>query len=495
MPNAAARGKGGGGGSKGGGKGAGGGGLGGAADGVRWDCGMCGLAANFAWRTRCRGCEAYRKRGEGGPLAVSRDPTLTLAERQVRQQRQAQRAQRETSATERKLREEVEKLQGQLAASQSNNKTDKLAGAAGEDGCVDVDAELDELEAADGYSSWTEEERRKQIETSRAALTYMVGKYGEASAEATSVRDEISALERASRGAKPFKAHRSLLERRRDRLRARIRKDEDELEKAEAEQEELQKKVEGLRSSMAERNGALRQVEEELAELIKRALAEGDAAGEAGKAGDGGATAWSAQAASTTLQNLAALPGIPPEFATLLAHVHQAAMALAQAAEGARSQERGDDSADTSGKGGKPPAAATRSTKGGTGAAAAAESTASAQQQQQPQQRAGVAPAGSAASSGEEGAGKPADTRTPGGEGTAENKQEPGNDGGGGAMEVDMEETIRKLPEQDREKVWAAIRGGVRRRWSDEDGAERGSRREREERERSPRPTKNDGDL
>ncbi len=491
MPNAAARGKGGGGGGKGGGKGAGGGGFGGSEDGVRWDCGICGLAENFAWRTRCRRCEAYRKRGEGGPLAVSRDPTL--AERQVRQQRQAQRLQRESSATERKLRAEVEKLQGQLAASQSNAKSEKSTGSAGAEGGDDADAELDDLESADAYSSWTEEERRKQIETSRAALTYMVGKYGEASTEATSVRDEISALERASRGAKPFKAHRSLLERRRDRLRARIKKDEEELERVEAEQEELQKKVEGLRSSMAERNGALRQVEEELAELIKRALAEGDAAGEAGKSCDGGATAWSAQAASAALQNIAATPGIPPEFALLLAHVHQAAVALAKAAEGARGQERVCESTDTTGKGGGPPAAAPRTAKGGTGATAAAESATSAQQQQQPQQQAGVVPAGSAASSGDGGARKPADAQTTGG--NAENDQEPGDDGSGGAMEVDVEETIRKLPEQDREKLRAAIRGGVRRRWAEVDEAERGSRREREERERSPRPTKNDADL
>ncbi len=192
-------------------------------------------------------------------MAPSRNPTL--AERQVQQQRQAQRQQqRETSAVERKLRAEVEKLQGQLSASQAGGKGDGPAMGAGGGGADEGDAEMEDLDSAEAYSSWTEEERRKQIEVSRAGLTYAVGKFGESSVEASTIRDEIAALERASRGAKPFKAHRSLLERRRDRLRTKIRKDEEDIEKIEAEQDELQKKLEKLRGSVAEKNGVLHQV-------------------------------------------------------------------------------------------------------------------------------------------------------------------------------------------------------------------------------------------
>ncbi len=500
MPYAAPRGKGGGGG-KGGGKGGGGGGFDVNGDGTRWDCGICDRKGNFAWRTRCRECEAYRKRGEGGPLATSRDPTL--AERQVRQQRQAQRQQREASAVERKLRAEVEKLQSQLSASQSSGKGDKSTGGVGAEGADDGDAELDDLESAEAYSTWTEDERRKQIEVSRAGLTYAVGKFGESSSEASAIRDEIAALERASRGAKPFKAHRSLLERRRDRLRTKIKKDEEEIERIEAEQEELQKKLENLRSSLAEKNGALHQVEDELAELIKRALAEGDAAGEAGKTDDGGSAAWSAQAASTTLQNLASRPGIPPEFAMLLAHVHQAAVALAEAAGGARNQEqqqqqqqqqRPSNSADSS-KGGGPPTGGPAAAKGGTKAAGATNSAATGQgQQHQQQQQAEVGQAGGAASAGGGGAG--GQLGAPTAKGKTESEDELVEEEGEGAMDVDVEETIRKLPEQDRDKLRAAIRWGGRRRRPGEEGAERGGGREREDRERSPRPTKqNDAEL
>ncbi len=53
------------------------------------------------------------------------------------------------------------------------------------------------METAEAYSTWTEDERRKQIEVSRAGLTYAVGKFGETSSEATAIRDEIAALEKA----------------------------------------------------------------------------------------------------------------------------------------------------------------------------------------------------------------------------------------------------------------------------------------------------------
>ncbi len=509
MPNAAPRGKGSGGG-KGGGKGAGGGGFGVNGDGGRWDCRICDIEGNFGWRTRCRECEAYRKKGEGGPLAPSRGPTL--AERQVRQQSQAQKQQqREASATERKLRAEVERLQGQLSASKASSKGDRPAEDAGGGGADEGDAEMDDLDPAEAYSTWTEEERRKQIEVSRAGLTYAVGKFGESSAEASSIRDEIASLERASRGAKPFKAHRSLLERRRDRLRTRIRKDEEEIEKVEAERDALQKKLEELRGSVAERNVTLRQVEDELAELIKRALAEGDAAGEAGKQEEGNAAAWSAQAASAALQNLASRPGIPPEFAMLLAHVHKAAVALAEAAGGARGhehqqqqqqqqqpqqQQQQPGNSSSSSTGGAPPAGGPAADGGGTRAAGATGLAATGQQGQQHQQQqqaestraAGATAAGGGGAEGKHGT-------TP--KNKAESEEELLEEEGGGGMDVEVEESIRKLPERDREKLREAIRWGARRRRTGGEGADQGGGREREDRERSPRPTakQNDSEL
>ncbi len=87
---------------------------------------------------------------------------------------------------------------------------------------------------------------------------------------------------------------------------------------------------------MEERNKQISEVEAELAELVKRALAEGGAAGEAGRGDDEGTTPWTAQSASITLQAMASKPGIPPEFAALLDHVFRAAQALASATASAR---------------------------------------------------------------------------------------------------------------------------------------------------------------
>ncbi len=263
MPNGAARGKGaggaGGGGGKGGGcggKGTGFGGGGGGHDGGRWTCKLCNLAENFSWRSRCRGCDAYRNQGEGGPLAVSANPYgQSLAERQLQQQRQAQRQQRAASAAERKLQAEVDRLQAQLAASQAAPRGGKPA--AGADADEDGDLELESMDTAEAYATWTEDERRQQIEAARASLPYLVGKHGEASSEATAVREEIAALEKASRDAKPFKTHRAMLERRRDKLRARIKKDDEELAKAEREYEELKDKINNIRTDTAERNKEL----------------------------------------------------------------------------------------------------------------------------------------------------------------------------------------------------------------------------------------------
>ncbi len=476
---------------------------------------MCLSPDNFAWRTRCRNCEAYRVRGEGGPLATSNPRGQSLAERQLQQQRTAQRQQRAASAAEKKLQAEVERLQQQLAAKPPAPRG--VAASAGGDGVDDCDMDLDDAEALDDYATWTEEERRLQIDSARASLPYLVGKFGEASSEAASVRDEIAALERASRDAKPFKTHRAMLERRRDKLRARIKRDEEELEKAEKEREELQEKITNLRTESAGRSKDLAAVEEELAGLIKKALAEGDAAGEAGKPEEGGDATWSAQAATTLLHSLATRPGIPPEFAALLLHVHQAAAAMAAAAAAAQPHARQGDAADATTK---PPSAIPAERAGGT---ATTNSTGDNKGGQQPppqqhhsdhphQQRGGSAAAAAttaataaaaakhgaaAAPSGGEGAENSNSTTTPGTPTREASDEDLVEDDRGGAMDCDVEETLRQLPAKEQAKLRAAIRrGGWRGRARDGGDAGDGPGREREDRERSPRPTKQgDGEL
>jgi hypothetical protein len=502
MPNGAARGKGAsgaGGGGGGGGKGAVGGG--GGQDGGRWTCRICQLADNFAWRTRCRGCESYRVRGEGGPLSSSAPPRgPSLAERQVQLQRQAQRQQRASSAAERKLQAEVERLQQQLAAAQACPRAEHASARADVDEGGEGDPEA--MDTADDYSAWTEEERRQQVDAARACLPYLVSKHGESSAEATNVREEIAALEKASRDSKPFKTHRAMLERKRDKLRARLKKDEEDLAKAEKEHEELKARMEEIRAGTAERSRDLASVEEELAELIKRALAEGDAAGEAGKTDDGGMAAWSAQAASATLQSLATRPGIPPELAALLAHVHQAVAAMAAAAAAAKPQQPPEGAAAAATKGSGPPSAIPAEASGGTVAGTASAASGAQQSGQQGQQGGGAAAAADPAvaaqlaavdKSGGGGAVRaPAEPEAPANKESDEELVEADQ---GGAMDCDVEETLQRLPSHDQAKLRAAIRrGGWRGRAGGGGEGSQGAGREREDRERSPRPTKQSED-
>ncbi len=351
MPNAAQRGKGGGGNTVRFGKGAGGPSTGGgqldpASKGTAWDCISCGLGTNFNWRGTCRGCGAPRKRdgaagGQGSGASTSSSGSSrpqALAERQLADIKNAQKQQRRASEAENKrLRDELARAQAEQASRTATKPAKPTGGAAADAG--DEDDELDDMDVTvNEYTAWTEDERQRQIEKARNSLAYMAGKFGEESTEVQNIKDEISSLQRASRDAKPFKAHRGMLERRRERLRAKLERDEAEIDKIKAEQKELQERLESLSTANDEKRSQLAQVEEELAELVRKALAEGDAAGAAGKQAEEPAQQWSALSASSAMYALASRPGIPPELAALLGHVYQAAQMLAGAESAAAAQ-------------------------------------------------------------------------------------------------------------------------------------------------------------
>ncbi len=565
MPDAAPRGKGGkGGGGRGGKGGVGGGRDGGdgptAAGGRAWNCPLCFLPANYAWRTRCRGCNAHPPRG-GNPRGGSTGPAAssqgggrgqTLAERQLQREKEDEKRQRKTAA-ERENRELKAELARMRAAGASGKPEPRqLVSTVGEGKGEgdDEDIEMEEGDvAANAFSSWTEEERQERLVVARAGLAYHITRYGEDAEETEEVREEIAGLERASRDAKPFKAHRGLLERKRERLLGKQGRDEKEAERIVTEMGELQSKLDALRSAMAERSKALAQVEEELAELLKKALAEGDAAGTAGQQGDDAASPWSPQSASTILQSLASRPGVPPEFAALLGHVYQAAqaMAAANAATGAaaapaaakegggppqqrakpqqpqQTQVGGSESSGGGGQllGGPPSQLAPQGRWAKPGAAAAGGAGGTAAQQKQPGvERGGPGPLGATSGTNADGGnGTPAAAAAAAGtEASASSATSTGaaadvgtaaggNAGGGRLggddddpelldaemvdpeLDGDVAASIRKLPSADQARLRAALgaRGGRRGRATDGDSDEtRGNR----DRERSPRPTK-----
>ncbi len=546
MPNAAATDLSARGGKAGGGKGGSSGSVGKGGGGRPrpgdWACHLCGFQSNRDFRARCWNCEAVRNAGMEQALG-------SFAHKQLQQQRRAQQQQQQrqqgkgggnpsasASAECRELREQMEKLRAELAA------TKALAARGGGPAAEDDDVDMDDGDDG-GYAAWTEDERAKRLELARGGLAYATACYGEDSTQAEELRGTIAALQKASREAKPFKAHRNLLERRRDELRRKQERDEAAITKAQSDIAELQEKVETLKTAVEERAKAIAAVAEELNGLVLKSLAE------EGGGGDDKKPPWAQAAApwdalSAALQGLAAQGGVPADVAALLSQVQQVANACAKEAKEAKATppqgavqqptaEGGSAPAGGMSDGGQPTTlapqwrrgkAATKtpitqqrpSSHGPAAAAAAASSSASlaaaaagGSGHQVSGQTGGdatnkgedtaataatdgaaaAAAAGAAAAAASTGAARTTD------EGSEEELVD--EESSGGAMEVDIEVSLAKLPAHHQQRLRAALR-----KCAGEDQGDRGSRAgegsdsRRQERERSPRPTKtNDKEL
>ncbi len=466
-----------------------------------WVCHICRYQGNRDWRKRCRRCEALRNDDMGHELGLGR--TSTLAERQVHQQRtanhQQQQQKRRDDAERKKLKEEVEKLR-ELVASRTSPQPNAVGGDAEEGG--------EEMDEGAPYAAWSEEERAKRLELAKGGLAYAIEAQGEDSAQAENCRREIAELQRASREAKPFKAHRAQLERRRERLRGQQERDEEAIEKAQSEIKQLQDKVETLKAATAERAKTLAEVTEELKTIVKKALDE-EAEGEPTTRPPWAQEASPWKAMSAAISGLAGQPGVPAEFTALLQHVQQVAAAIAAQQPQPPAPNLSSPSPPPTGSSSS---ATSQPGKKGVSSPAVPATLA-------PHAKAGDAPPRAAAPQSDS---RPPPTTT--GEGVEDNtrKQDAGTEhasskpadetsqgagsaaaGGVGeskpelvdddtnddsAMSVDLENSLALLPEGDRRKVKAAIqRGRFRPRGRPEEEAT-GSRRE--DRERSPRPVK-----
>ncbi len=494
-----------------------------------WTCCECGYY-NFEGRHICRKCPARRpaaprggtsaggkgKGGKGGDTSGAAGGGTSLAERQLQRQRDDLRAQKKKADEElKRLRDENARLATAAEAARP------AGGGVAQTGEGDVDGAEEEMDCSEAYASWTEDERKEQLEVARGGLAYATKRYGEASAEADAVRAEIEALQRASREAKPFRAHRAQLERRRDKLRRQQERDGEEITKVENAIAEQQSKLEELRTAVSDRSKSLASVEEELTELIKKALAEE-------KTGNEDPAAWSTSAATDAIKAMATKPGIPAGVSALLEQVQLALAALAAEAPGSggSAQQQSQHQQQQRQQGTALGTTTTDdATTGRDGLAQATGLTAAAPASLAPQGRwakgpqtagllanmGGAASAGSgaggtvdatittttsthlaAAPAAAAATGKPA-APTPVGTAAAESEEELLEDSGAadGQMEVDVENSICKLPAEDQATLRQALkaRGGIsRRRRSDDDDSARGR-----DRERSPRLAKKGG--
>ncbi len=318
----------------------------------RWTCNVCGTLDNWASRSRCRNCKAYGPKGSGGGgkggggqgpgwkgagkgkgirtagvastgsvarswgIGTGGDST-TFAQRQLQRQHEEQKIQRirdESRRKEEALRAANVKLQRELAAAK---------GGVQKQG--DGDDDMEDEEESD-------EARQEKIDATQKAIPYLILQFGEGSPPVEKARSEVEELLRAAREAKPYKTHRGQLERRLDRLRkqqAKAKEEEDELLQ---EVEATQARLNSLRAAMEERERNIASTDDELKDLLRRAIAEGESA-DTPPAMDP-ATAWST--INNTLADMVAQPGVPPAWAAqlggLLEQVRIAAVAIQQQA-------------------------------------------------------------------------------------------------------------------------------------------------------------------
>jgi hypothetical protein len=549
MPNAAAADGTARGGKAGGGKGGAGSG-GGKGSGNRprqgdWACFLCGFQSNRDFRGRCWNCDALRS-------ASLEQAFGSYAQRQLQQQKQAQGQQQQqqrqpkrgggnggtgsssASAECKELREKLDKLQAELAA------TKALAARGG--ATVDAaDADEDEEMGDEGecdYAAWTEEERTKRLELARGGLAYAAACHGEESPQATEFRATIASLQKASREAKPFKAHRNLLERRRDELRRRQERDEAAISRTQSEMAELQSKLDGLKAAVEERARAITSVTDELSELVLKTLAEEGGGDDKKASGVQAGSPWAA--VSAALQPLAGQPGMPPEVAALLTQLQHIAEACTKAAaasvpqQAAAQPSAGETQPTAAGvaAGGQPNVLAPQWRRGKPAARSSplphqlqhSDPTAAAATLSAPQAAAAAGETTRQGGGGADGDGTttrpcpatpPADGGATAAAATVAAAAAAATAGAGAArtqgsssddelveatedsaMQVDIEESISKLPARDQRRLRAALRmgGGGGGRSAGGGGGDEGTGAEedsrRQERERSPRPTK-----
>ncbi len=241
--------------------------------------------------------------------------------RQLQENSRPQQQRAEAKKREELLAQENARLRRQLAAQ---------AGQAG----AGVNDLGDDMEADDDQEM-SDEERKKKIDDTRSGLAYLASKYGEDSEELLEAKRELAALERASREAKPYKTHRAQLEKRMERLTR-------QRDRAQEESEDLQRQIDDLQTRLAENKQAneqrereIQEVDSELKELLRKAIAEGEE-GQGNPTHDTADPTAAWHTVSSTLENMASQPGVPTEWAAqlggLLHQLRAAALAIQQQA-------------------------------------------------------------------------------------------------------------------------------------------------------------------
>ncbi len=297
---------------------------------TNWDCHICGKPDNHGSRTRCRQCEAYPKPGARRPLGGGKGAGgkkggggklgngITMAhaggknsahlgdfaEKQLQAQR-AHQAQAAYKANEKLLQDQRRRNDALLE--QNRKLLREVAEAKNKKDIGDDDEDMEE-----GPEELSAEDRRARIEKIRASLPYLEENFGPESELFKGAQDELEYHNKAIREAKPYKTHRTILERKVERLKRQQDKDREHLSELREAAEEIAGKITTTIAAIADRDRELESAESELKELLLRAV---------GEEGPGGATqpaidpsqGWDSVVHAVT--QLTRQPGVPPEVA------------------------------------------------------------------------------------------------------------------------------------------------------------------------------------
>ncbi len=199
-----------------------------------WDCKVCGIADNWGHKYRCRRCNAYpppehrslqngsakggqsggkgngKNNGNGKGPAVAKPPNSGLGTYAFRQLQRANAAQAAA-----KPHKELQDARKRAETLTETNK--KLQRELAEATAANTPAQDDEMEW-EGPEELDEEGRKARMEKIRGSLPYLEEHFGADSEVFLDAQCELEQHQRAIRESKPYKTHRTIVERRVEKL-------------------------------------------------------------------------------------------------------------------------------------------------------------------------------------------------------------------------------------------------------------------------------------
>ncbi len=364
-----------------------------------WDCKVCGTEDNWGYKLLCRLCTAYppqehrnlqkgtTKGGHGGGKGSGKNnsgkgkgsasvsaPNTGLGTYAFKQIQRANAAQ--ASA---KSHKELQEARKRAEALSDANK--KLQRELAEAKAATAPTQDDDMEW-EGPEELDEEGRKARMDKIRSSLPDREEHFGVGSEIFIDAQNELEVHQRAIRESKPYKTHRTILERRVEKLQRLQERDHGRLVELHDSAEELEAKIVATTNTMAERGKELETAEAELRELLLKAVGEEQtpaATADPQKSWD---------AVVGTVAGLVRQPGVPAHFTNQLEGLfgqlrsmveqlqhHAAATAAAQQPQPTYAQAaRGTTSPSASSTSAPSPAAPSPPAAASTSASSAAES-------------------------------------------------------------------------------------------------------------------------